>query len=107
MKHLATLLLFACSLLAHGGGGGERDVVRIYIDFPVLKLADRNEYFMLKIEGRPNTVYSVEFSFDVNMWLWLAYVKTDDKGEWLSPLVTNRGNTAFFRVEANEGKGSE
>ena len=108
MKYLMTLLLLVCLPLAFGGGGGEsKGVVRIYIDFPVLKLADRNQYFMLKVEGNPNTVYAIEFSFDVKIWAWLAFVKTNDKGEWLSPLVTNRGNKAFFRVEESEGKGSE
>ena len=100
----AVAILMSCPVL--GDGDDAPEAVRIYIDFPVLKLAKPNAYFMLKVDGKPNTVYAIEYALDLNVWQLLAYIETNSKGEWVSPLVTNRGDRAFFRVEVDE-KGPE
>ena len=74
------------------------------VSFPYLKFMPKNAYFMLKITGESNTVYGVEYSFDLSSWVWLAYVRVNDNGVWVSSLLNRRGEKAFFRLQP-ESKG--
>lgn len=98
------MLLLSCGLML-GSGDTDKGMATIAIDMPTLKFTPKNNYFMLKVSGEANAVYGVQYSFDLRSWEWLAYVRMNDDGVWVSPLLLNPGGTAFFRLETDENKG--
>jgi hypothetical protein len=82
----------------------------IEIDTPVLKFLPKRSYFMLRIMGAANQVYTVEFSkgdYDRGKleWIYLADIQTNSKGRWVSPLTRVVGPQAFFRARVKGGSG--
>jgi len=98
MKAMLSILLLSCGLML-GSGDSDKGMATIAIDFPYLKFMPKNAYFMLKVSGEANAVYGVEYSFDLSSWVWLAYVRVNDNGVWVSSLLNRRGEKAFFRLQ--------